>query len=364
VFASIASFLILAALLLGLPLLGVVLAGRAPAQYLEFPPVTRYVEHAPFSWPVFVGLFILVFACVLPFLRRLLRHRSRSASSPVTRRFPWWGWTALLWTAAAWVLAWNRFEWFALIQPHSFTLLWLGYIVVINALTWRRSGRGMMLNGTRYFLLLFLASAVFWWFFEYLNRFVQNWYYVGIADYSGTEYFLRATLPFATVLPAVLGTCDWLATFPRLWAGLDRGWVYAPSRPRVWAMAVLVVAVTGLLGIGLLPNLLYPLLWVAPLLLIVGWQALRGQRTIFSPVAQGDWRGLWIASLAALQCGIFWEMWNYYSLARWEYAVPYVQRFELFEMPVLGYAGYLPFGLECLAVGQWLRHWSAAGCEQ
>jgi hypothetical protein len=212
----------------------------------------------------------------------------------------------------------------------------------------------MMLHGTRFFLLLFVASAAFWWFFEYLNRFVQNWYYVGVGDYSGTEYFLRATLPFATVLPAVLGTSEWLATHPRLWAGLDRGWVVAPERPRAWAIGVLVAAVAGLLGIGLLPNLLFPLLWIAPLLLIVGWQALRGRQTIFSPVARGDWRGVWIAALAALQCGFFWEMWNYQSLARWEYAVPYVQRFELFEMPVLGYAGYLPFGLECLVVGQWL----------
>jgi hypothetical protein len=30
--------------------------------------------------------------------------------------------------------------------------------------------------------------------------------------------------------------------------------------------------------------------------------------------------------------------------------VPYVQRFQLFEMPLLGYAGYLPFGLECALV--------------
>ena len=43
-------------------------------------------------------------------------------------------------------------------------------------------------------------------------------------------------------------------------------------------------------------------------------------------------------------------MWNFYSLARWEYAVPFVQRFKVFEMPLLGYAGYLPFGVECLAV--------------
>ncbi|HQX22923.1 MAG TPA: hypothetical protein PLU01_06070, partial [Nitrospira sp.] len=101
---------------------------------------------------------------------------------------------------------------------------------------------------------------------------------------------------------------------------------------------------------GLWPDYLFSLVWVAPLLLITSLQLIRDEPTIFSGTAQGDWRTLWAAALAALICGWFWEMWNFYSLARWEYAVPFVQRFKLFEMPLLGYAGYLPFGLECLAV--------------
>jgi hypothetical protein len=45
-------------------------------------------------------------------------------------------------------------------------------------------------------------------------------------------------------------------------------------------------------------------------------------------------------------------MWNYKSLSHWEYAIPFVNQFKIFEMPLLGYAGYLPFGLECMAVTQ------------
>ena len=47
-------------LLIGLPLLGVILVGKPLALYLEFPPVTRYVEHAPFSWPFFLGTAVFV----------------------------------------------------------------------------------------------------------------------------------------------------------------------------------------------------------------------------------------------------------------------------------------------------------------
>lgn len=42
----------LAGMLVGLPLLGLFLAGLPLAPYLEFPPLTRHVQHAAFSWPV------------------------------------------------------------------------------------------------------------------------------------------------------------------------------------------------------------------------------------------------------------------------------------------------------------------------
>jgi hypothetical protein len=41
-------------------------------------------------------------------------------------------------------------------------------------------------------------------------------------------------------------------------------------------------------------------------------------------------------------------------LAKWVYAVPYVQRFHVWEMPLVGFAGYLPFGVECAAVTAWI----------
>jgi hypothetical protein len=47
-------------------------------------------------------------------------------------------------------------------------------------------------------------------------------------------------------------------------------------------------------------------------------------------------------------------------LAHWEYAIPFVERFYLFEMPLLGYAGYLPFGLACLAIAALLPGSKAA----
>ncbi|HET6674021.1 MAG TPA: hypothetical protein VFG71_01715 [Nitrospiraceae bacterium] len=364
-----------------LPLCGVLLTGRSIEPYLEFPPRPRFVSHAPFSWPVFLGLAVCIMAAVAPFLSRMTRayislgcfaraftERARGKSHSPTprmadhalsrstlherRSFPWWGWVGIIWTGVAWVVAWNRWEWLGEWQLHTFTPLWLGYIVVLNALTVSRIGSCLLQRDPVRFLLLFPVSAVFWWTFEYLNRFVENWYYVGGRELTAGEYMVLATVPFSTVLPAVLSTLEWLATYPRLSAGLEQTWRLPMAERREVGWILLVGAAGGLIGISIWPDYLFPLVWVAPLLLMVGLQLAMGQETVFAPTARGDWRLLWMAALAALICGIFWEMWNSGSLAHWEYGIPFTHRFQLFEMPLLGYAGYLPFGLECVAIVQ------------
>jgi len=88
-------------------------------------------------------------------------------------------------------------------------------------------------------------------------------------------------------------------------------------------------------------------LWLGPLLVFLGLQQLLLGETLLAPIARGDWRPILQPALAGLICGFFWELWNYGSAARWHYSIPYVQRFHIFEMPLVGYAGYLPFGVEC-----------------
>jgi hypothetical protein len=253
-------------------------------------------------------------------------------------------------TATSWVLAWNRFPWFSAFQAHTFTPLWVGYILIVNGWTFRRTGQCMLSDSPRTFVALFPVSAAFWWSFEYLNRFVQNWYYIGAQGLTPWQYVLHATIPFSTVLPAVHSTMELLASFPAVTAGMDRLPSLRWHKQRWAAPALLMGASAGLIAIGIWPASLFPLVWVAPLLLITALQLLAGQETIFTGAENGDWSDLWLAAVAALVCGFCWEMWNSQSLAHWEYAIPAVHGFKLFEMPLLGYAGYLPFGLECLAV--------------
>ena len=357
VFKFVLKVIVLALMLIGFPLLGVSLTGRVLAPYLEFPPLTRYVQHAPFSWLAFISLSVVIVAVIGGLFLKVFKNRpfnDISSDTQVERSFPWWGWLGTLWLAVAWTLAWTRFEWMAPVQAHTFTPLWFAYIIVVNAICQKRTGRCLMLDRPLFFLLLFPLSALFWWFFEFLNRFVQNWYYIG-PQFSPLSYFWYATLPFSTVLPAVLSTAGWINRADWI---QDRFKLFPPAAPlrSGWlAIVILMAAGAGLILIGILPNLLFPLLWIAPLLIVCALQTLMGEHQVFAEMATGDWRRAIAAATAALVCGFFWEMWNLHSLAKWKYSIPLVHRFSIFEMPILGYAGYLPFGLECLVIGDILK---------
>jgi hypothetical protein len=337
-------------MLVVLPLLGLVLAGVSIDPYLQFPPDTRFIDHKPFSWAAFLGCALFLLAAAIPVVWQWLRSGVFGGWSVNCRPFPWWGWVGLVMGASGWILAWTRMPWVSPLQPHTFTPLWFSYILVINALTYARRGHCMMINRPAFFAALFPASALFWWFFEYLNRFVQNWHYVG-ADFAAWEYFWYATLPFSTVLPAVLGTRDLIAgndKFRRVFGSL---WVIRPRRSRCLACIALTVSAAGLAAIGLWPNYLFPLLWISPLLIVVSLQHLMGEPHVFRDLIDGDWRLLISSATAALICGFFWEMWNYCSLAKWQYSIPLVDRYRVFEMPIVGYGGYLPFGVLCTVIG-------------
>jgi len=327
------------------PLAGLVVAGRDPSAYLAFPPRTEYVAHQPFAWGMFVVFALPAAAATALYWAALMRARAVPAA---TRggRFPWWGWVGLALLALGWILAWYE----GIVPPawrrHTFTPLWIGYIVAMNAVVYRSSGRCLMTHRTGWFLALFPVSALFWWLFEYLNQFVDNWYYTGIRARGDWDYFLQATAPFATVLPAVASTWAWLRRHPLLEA------VSLPAvrAHRGFGWVALFAGIATLGAIGIWPEGLFSLLWLAPLLLLCGLQQLLVGETFLAPLAQADWRPLLQPMLAALLCGLLWELWNYGSAAKWHYSIPYVQRFHVFEMPILGYAGYLPFGLECAVV--------------
>ncbi len=346
-------------ILTGAPLLGVYLAGDTPANYLVFPPVTTTpdIEHAPFMITAFFLLLFIILITIAPFLIKVFNSgNAGQAGKESPDRFPRWGRAGLMILVLGWILAWTRFTWLGNLQAHTFTLPWIGYIITVNALTVKRSGRSLLTHEPLYFAGLFIFSAIFWWYFEFLNQFTQNWYYVNIGNLGRFETFWYATLPFATVLPAVLSTFYLLRTFKGLYRGLDHFFSIPVKKPGLTAFFAAITATAALTVTPIIPDYTFPMLWLAPLVILASAMVMTGVPTFLNGITKGDWSTVYLLALSALVCGFFWEMWNYFSYTRWEYSIPFVDRFNIFEMPVLGYAGYLPFGLQCGLMAMLVKH--------
>lgn len=344
------AILALAVLVLA-PLSGLALVkgGAAVGAHLTFPPRPPQPAEGGFSWPLFLLGLAAETAVLVPIVR--LATRTRRAAPPTAAPFPAWGVGGIILTVGAWLLAWGALP--DALDPlrwHSFTPLWLGYVLTIQAWTRRRTGTCLLSRAPMRILALFPASAGFWWLFEYLNGFVGNWLYLGTRDLPPLAYALQASLPFMTVLPAVISTRDLLASFPRVHEGLRA----TRAAPHVSPVFVLAAAALALGLLPALPGWLFPLLWLAPASVVIAVQALAGSAHLFTLTRAGDWRAPWLAALSGLVCGFLWEMWNWGSLTRWSYQIPHVDGAHVFAMPLLGYGGYLPFGITCVAVASML----------
>jgi len=277
--------------------------------------------------------------------------------------------------ALFWFASWMHL---GILGEYAFFPLWLGYIFTVDALVARRKGVSLLSRHPREFVALFLLSAPVLWIFEGLNRFVQNWHYLGAEHYPPWQYILVATIDFSTVIPAIFETTELVSTFsfPITLQGdqMGRGQArtsaekirvnprssasYRVISPRLpWLL--MYVGALAFAAVVLVPQFAFPLTWVWLVLLIDPLNYLRGSQiprssagraSLLRQVESGDWRLVVALALAALVCGFFWEMWNFYAMPKWYYTVPFFGFAKVFEMPLLGYGGYLPFAWELYAL--------------
>jgi hypothetical protein len=253
-------------------------------------------------------------------------------------------WLGLLLIAIAWPLNW-------LLPGHRthllFFPLWLGYALTVDGLVLLRRGTSLLARNWRKYMGLFLISAPAWWLFELLNSRTQNWEYVGRNAFTDVQYALLASLSFSTVIPAVFGTAELVSTL---------GWIRRmPSGPRLAPTSAVTLGffVAGGIMLALLlawPRIFFPFLWLSVTFILEPLNAWLGYSTLGDFTNRRDWRpvvALWIGTLI---CGFFWELWNFYAFPKWIYHVPFVDFLHVFEMPILGYGGYLPFGMELFAL--------------
>lgn len=268
----------------------------------------------------------------------------RDENKSLIRRWPAHGWLGIVLVAVFWTLNWSlsglRTHW-------TFFFLWLGYCLTVDALVFLRKNDSMLTRNRRAYVGMFFVSIPVWWLFELINLATQNWFYEGRQFFTDFQYAVLASVNFSTVIPAVFGTAELVSTFSWL-AKIRPGFRFIPTQRKLFGFFV-----AGWLMLALLllwPIYFFPFMWLSIYFIIEPLNVWLGNRSLVQYFSVGDWRPVLALWIGCLICGFFWEMWNFYSYPKWVYQVPFVDVLHIFEMPLLGYAGYLPFSLELYAI--------------
>ena len=274
--------------------------------------------------------------------------------APTPGRYPSWFYVGAVVCLASWGVMW--FTGSPLVK-YLFTALWWGFIATIDGVVYQRTGGASIFSKLpAQMAWLAVTSALGWWAFEWMNYFVlENWTYPNSpALFSEAEAIFWFSLTYTCVFPAIFEIYTLLRTFPALKMRWSNGPSVAPSVGLVWL--ILLAGGVAAFSVGLFPYPLFFVVWIASLLIIPEAMGIVGLWTPFTALATGNWAPLVLCAVASLFTGFFWELWNHGSNVwhpgcnpnYWVYGVPYVNVIVGFtEMPIVGYFGYLPFGVQC-----------------
>jgi hypothetical protein len=266
-------------------------------------------------------------------------------------KFPLHGWLGFSLVIIFWIINWTlpgaRTHW-------GFFPLWVGYCLGIDGLVFARTGTSLLTRSPRKYMGLFIVSAPVWWTFELFNLRTQNWTYVGAEIFTPLQYAFWTTLSFTTVIPAVFGSAEFFASFafikrlkPGLVIGTDKR-TTASFFALGWIMLALLL---------IFPKIFFGFIWLSLYFILEPLNIWLGNCSLAHWTQKGDWRPVISLWLGVLLTAFFWEMWNYYSYPKWIYHVPLGNWLHIFEMPLLGYGGYLPFANELYALYHLVTGW-------
>lgn len=234
-------------------------------------------------------------------------------------------------------------------------LVWPGYLLLLEGILALR-GRSPVRRRPHHFALLCLASVVIWCVFDWINfYYISAWVYIGMPSGNPWDRYWGYLLAFACVVPGMLMTGQLF---------LDLGW-FDWARSASWRMPRWAKWVALLTGAAMA---IWPFIRRDPITNLTLWTGLvffldPVNQKLGRPAMFRDWQAGWYGrTLAAfaggLVCGLLWEFWNYWALAKWTYRLPFLGTWEhirYFEMPVIGLLGFIPFGIECWVMWQTMR---------
>jgi hypothetical protein len=225
---------------------------------------------------------------------------------------------------------------------------WWSYILIVDAWIYRRKGASLLTARRELLALLCLVSIGFWCVFEAYNRVLPGWRYVNLSA-NQAERLLGYAVSFATILPAIFLTCELFQSYRAFSGNGSRTWVWPE-----WALDVSIwlgaacCVLPAVLPVGV-RGYLWGFVWVGWLLMIEPINYRRAMPSLYRDWERGDWARTIQLMAAGAVCGLLWEFWNMWAYTKWVYIFPPGLSGRYFEMPVIGFLGFLPFALDCFA---------------
>jgi hypothetical protein len=227
---------------------------------------------------------------------------------------------------------------------------WTGLILFLDGLHRRRAGTSWISDHLREFLLLCVISIGSWAIFEWYNVYLKNWTYLNLPANILERYFGYAWA-FATISPGMFLI---YLTLDDLVPGTDPE--IPPRLPDAVFYSFVVLGLACLVVPMIRPSTwMTPLVWMGFAFFLDPIVGRMGGRSILAEFFTGHFRSMPLFFLAGLIAGLLWEFWNYWAISKWEYDVPYWGHIKMFEMPVLGFFGFMPFIIESYAIYQFAR---------
>ena len=246
----------------------------------------------------------------------------------------------------------------AIIGVYFTPLVWTGYILFVDALNYRLRGASLIHSRRMEFLTMLPWSITCWLIFEAYNFHLRNWSYVGLPENVALKY-LGYLWSFATIFPATLETAELFQNFV---SRRQR----SPFKVSQGLLMTLIVAGIFCLVFPLLvshdsASKLFGLVWIGFFLLLDPINYYMKGKSVLKEIERGDYSLFTSLVLSGIVCGLLWEFWNYWATAKWNYLVPLpFAGPKIFEMPLLGYVGFIPFAFECYAMQQFLMTLSSS----
>ena len=271
----------------------------------------------------------------------------------------WIGLIGLVICHLAIIINWQPIkEWF-------YITVWWSYILFIDGIIYKIKSNSLIISRTKAFLLMLPWSVALWLVFELFNVGLQNWYYVNIVPHL-LERWLGYFIAFATVLPGIFETAE-LFEVVGIFKKLKNGETKEQrnnygNTPFSSSVLIFVLGVILFILPFILPQYFFPVIWLSFIFLLEPINYRLGGND-GGLLFRKEWRTILRLSFAGLVCGLLWEVWNWHTVAHWVYALPYFHYLQIFQMPVLGYLGFLPFALECylmyefVVINGWSRSW-------